>query len=93
MAKLCADATTGGKTDWFLPSKDELNKMYINLHSGTDENDDVFVPVGSFIDFYYLSSSEYSATIFWDQQFGNGSQANEETKDYEGDYARCARYF
>ena len=30
-AKACKDAAYNGKTDWFLPSKDELNKLYENL--------------------------------------------------------------
>ena len=29
-AKLCADLTTGGYSDWYLPSKNELNKLYEN---------------------------------------------------------------
>ncbi len=31
-AKLCDDYRGGGKSDWFMPSKDELNLMYENLH-------------------------------------------------------------
>jgi len=31
-AKLCASYRGGGKKDWFLPSKDELEAMYENLH-------------------------------------------------------------
>jgi len=30
-AQRCADYTGGGYTDWFLPSKDELNQMFQNL--------------------------------------------------------------
>jgi len=30
-ARLCADYRGGGKSDWFLPSKDELDLMYVNL--------------------------------------------------------------
>jgi uncharacterized repeat protein (TIGR02543 family) len=51
----------GGLNDWYLPSKDELNQLYINR------------TVASASDGYW-SSSEYNATGAWDQGFGNGSQ-------------------
>jgi hypothetical protein len=56
-AKLCNDLTVGGYNDWFLPSKDELNKLYTNK-----------VTVGGFTD-YYWSSSEFGADYTWYQQF------------------------
>ncbi len=46
-AKICRDYTVGGYTDWFLPSKDELNKLVINKSY-----------IGGFTSGYYWSSSE-----------------------------------
>ena len=52
-AKLCQEYRGGGKNDWFLPSKDELDLMFKNLHSRK---------IGNFSDFYYWSSSETRLT-------------------------------
>lgn len=52
--------------DWFLPSKDELDAMRINLY---------LEGVGGFIDTtYYWCSSEGSSTLVWSQRFNDGSQ-------------------
>ncbi len=53
--------------DWFLPSKEELNLMYENLHENS---------LGGFdSNYYYCSSSEGSnAEEAWLQYFSNGSQ-------------------
>ena len=64
-ADICADLSLGGYSDWFLPSKDELNLMYENLK--------VFV-IGGFADDYYWSSSEISAYYAWIQNFTNDFQ-------------------
>ena len=56
--------------DWFLPSKDELNLMYVNLHQHG---------VGGFTTSNtYWSSSEYedSAYNVWVQNFSTGSQGS-----------------
>jgi len=63
-AKLCNDLTVGSYSDWYLPSKDELDKLYINK-----------VAIGNFAAYYYWSSSEYTASYALYQYFGNGSQA------------------
>jgi len=51
--------------DWFLPSKDELNKMYDNLH---------VEGVGGFDDVNYHSSSEADTSSCFRQQFSTGKQ-------------------
>ncbi len=62
-AKLCHDLTVGGYSDWFLPSKDELNKLYTNK-----------VAIGGFAADGYWSSSEYNANSAWAQDFSIGNQ-------------------
>ncbi len=61
-AKLCTAYRGGGKSDWFLPSKDELNLMYAIL---------CVKGVGSFADNHYWSSSQNLAGLAWYQSFGN----------------------
>ncbi|MCK5768552.1 MAG: InlB B-repeat-containing protein [Candidatus Atribacteria bacterium] len=62
-AQLCNDLTEGGFSDWYLPSRDELNKLYINK--------DV---IGGFVDLVYWSSSEGSDDRAWYQNFVNSNQ-------------------
>jgi uncharacterized repeat protein (TIGR02543 family) len=70
--------------DWFLPSKEELNLMYTNLH-------DIGTPVGGFAGFYYWSSSEYDASLAWWQSFSNGYQ--DYGSKYYGTRVRAVRDF
>jgi hypothetical protein len=64
-ARLADDFTLNGYNDWFLPSKDELNELYINS-----------AVVGGFASNFYWGSSEVNANDAWGQFFGFGVQAN-----------------
>jgi len=76
-------ATTGGITttygDWYLPSKYELNLLYLQKSV-----------VGGFAN-YYWSSTEYSTSSAWLQFFSNGNQAGS-GKDNTS-YVRAIRAF
>jgi hypothetical protein len=53
----------GGKSDWFVPSKSELDLMYKNL---------ALKEIGEFSDGYYWSSSYYLAGRAWNRPFSEG---------------------
>jgi uncharacterized protein (TIGR02145 family) len=61
-AKLCYDLVLNGYSDWYLPSKDELDKLYLSKSI-----------IGGFADPNYWSSSESSYDLAWSQYFLNGS--------------------
>ncbi len=65
-ASVCSTSAEGGKTDWFLPSRDELDELYTNREAieGSSE----------FTGAYYWSSSEQGTALAWDQYFANGAQ-------------------
>ena len=65
-AKLCDDLTEGSYSDWYLPSRDELNKLCINQVAIGGFND------GS--DGLYWSSTEYDANSAYLQVFAIGMQ-------------------
>ena len=66
-AIVCDSFTYGGYSDWFLPSKDELNLMYVNL---------LKAGLGGFEAKNYWSSSAdvFSDNHAWAQNFGTGKQ-------------------
>ncbi|MEI7981909.1 MAG: DUF1566 domain-containing protein [Bacteroidota bacterium] len=74
-AGLARGYTGGGYNDWFLPSKDELNQMYLQK-----------TVIGGFSSDYYWSSSESKANSTWFQSFGLGAQY-----DYNKNYTACVR--
>ena len=72
-AQLCDALVYGGYSDWFLPSKDELDLMYKNLFLHR---------VGGFADWLYWSSSESSAGGAWEQDFDRGGQSGHDKDDF-----------
>ena len=80
-ADICANLTLGGYSDWFLPSKDELNKMYLNIGQGNALG---LNNIGGFSPNYYWSSTEFNYDFAWVQYFGNGYQdyGNKDTNYY-----------
>ena len=55
-ARVCSDLFLNHKDDWFLPSKDELNRLWVVLYSNGDS---------SFQAGFYWSSSEITAHTAW----------------------------
>jgi uncharacterized repeat protein (TIGR02543 family) len=66
-ALICDELVLGGFSDWFLPSKDELNLMYVNLK---------VAGVGGFAAAGYWSSSEFESDSLMarNQYFVTGGQ-------------------
>jgi len=60
-AQLCYDLVLNGYSDWYLPSMDELNKLYLNQTA-----------IGGFATAIYWSSSEHYSNFAWFQGFSNG---------------------
>jgi len=57
--------TGGGKSDWSMPSKDELNQLYLQK-----------VTVGGFAAVNYWSSSQDGSGFAWLQFFVSGGQGS-----------------
>ena len=71
-AGLARDYNGGGYNDWYLPSQDELNQLYINRGA-----------IGGFASIpssYYWSSTEFDASFAYVQDFNDGYQS------YRGKY-------
>lgn len=60
-ARLCGDLVQGGFSDWYLPSQDELNKLYLNQ-----------IAIGGFAGTNYWSSTEDDAGSAFNQDFTSG---------------------
>jgi hypothetical protein len=62
-SRVCRNLSIGGFNDWSLPSKDELNKVFINRSL-----------IGGFNFGFYWSSTEYTCCLAWFQSFSSGLQ-------------------
>ena len=83
IAARVASAPAGGFSDWFLPSKDELNQLckYASTQSTAVADqavqcDNTGTLLPGFASGFYWSSSQYSTIDAWFQYLYNGDQAN-----------------
>lgn len=80
-AELARNANHNDFTDWFLPSKDEVNLMYGQKAA-----------IGGFADAGYWSSSDYGSNLYaWINYFAAGLQMSEMKFSYA--HVRVARAF
>ena len=68
-AALCNNLSSGGYSDWYLPSRDELIKLYTNRAS-----------IGGFNNVSYWSSSQVGTTTAWSINFSTGTSSSTSTK-------------
>ncbi|MDO9186677.1 MAG: DUF1566 domain-containing protein [Bacteroidia bacterium] len=66
-ASICDKLELNGYNDWFLPSKDELNLLYMQKAAGV---------IGDFENDFYWSSTENSYNGAWSQSFSNGANSS-----------------
>jgi hypothetical protein len=67
-AQACDALEVNGFDDWFLPSRDELNYMYGNLHMRG---------IGDFKSDRYWSSTYERYSRWWCENFSDGSQGDD----------------
>ena len=79
-ARICYDLDLNGYSDWYLPSKDELDKLYLNKAA-----------IGGFANYRYWSSSEDAINTTWREDMTLGLiAANSRVNAY---YVRAVRSF
>jgi hypothetical protein len=87
-ADICANLTLGGFSDWFLPSKDELNEMYLNIGQGNALG---LGNIGGFASYFYWSSTEFGNFSAWEQAFYSGYP--DDISKGVNNYVRAVRAF
>ena len=89
-AGLAKAYTGGGFNDWFLPSKDELNEMYLNrvaINTTASANGG-----SNFAGNFYWSSTEADNDYAWRQIFDGGGQYGDD-KSFTDNSVRAVRAF
>ena len=81
-ARNCRNYRGGGFSDWFLPSKDQLNILYGQK-----------AVIGNFTTQIYWSSTEYDLGDAWVQDFETGEQHLDNTSDGANVHTRAVRAF
>ncbi len=79
-ARICSDLVLEGYSDWYLPSLDDLDMIYINKDA-----------IGGFSNGYYWTSSEEIGEA-WSMNFGGSFDMSIDTKD-SYHYVRAVRSF
>ena len=87
-AAYCADLTSGGQSDWYLPSLAEIKMVYDVVHLGLSVGGFVFATSGLT---YYWRSTENKATDGWSWDFYyGGASGGPKNQTY---YVRPVRRF
>ena len=80
----CNELVLTGYNDWHLPTKDELNAIYLNLAK---------LGVGGFTYYSYWSSTETDTNNAFRQNFNNGNQYKEDGKGNTISYTKVLEYY
>jgi hypothetical protein len=87
-AKLCHDLVLNGYSDWYLPSKYELDLMHKNIGQGNLLG---LGNVGGFANGFYWSSTEIYNSYAWGQYFNIDVQVSD--GKWDTNYVRAVRAF
>jgi len=82
-AEICEKLTLNGYSDWFLPSLNELEQMYVNLASKG---------LGGFANQSYWASTQYDPSDAYTIDFNNGN-TNNHKKDQTNRHTRAMRSY
>jgi len=83
-ATACVEYSGGGKNDWFLPSKDELNQRYLQKEI-----------IGGFVNSLYWSSSQNNSndSYAWGKDFSGNNPSNDGGVKFAKNSVRPIRAF